>query len=61
MAWVAADRAVKAVEQFGLDGPLPRWQQLREEICRDILTKGTTSSDTRSPSTTGRASWTRRC
>ncbi len=40
MAWVAADRAVKAVEQFGLAGPLPRWQALREEIAHDILTKG---------------------
>jgi GH15 family glucan-1,4-alpha-glucosidase len=39
MAWVAADRAVKAVEQFGLEGPADRWRRLREEIhaevCRD--------------------------
>ncbi len=38
MAWVAFDRAVKAVEHLGLDGPLERWRQLRtalhEEICR---------------------------
>jgi GH15 family glucan-1,4-alpha-glucosidase len=40
MAWVAADRAVKAVEQFELAGPLPRWKSLRDEIARDILTKG---------------------
>ena len=26
MAWVAFDRAVKAVEQFGLDGPVERWR-----------------------------------
>src|SRR6266511_3778124 len=39
MAWVAADRAVKAVEQFGLAGPLPRWQALREENSHEILTK----------------------
>lgn len=31
MAWVAADRAVKAVEEFALDGPLERWTALREE------------------------------
>ena len=40
MAWVAADRAVKAVEQFDLDGPVERWRALRDEIRRDILTKG---------------------
>ena len=26
MAWVALDRAVKAVESFGLDGPVERWR-----------------------------------
>jgi GH15 family glucan-1,4-alpha-glucosidase len=40
MAWVAADRAVKAVEQFGLDGPLDRWHTLREQIRADILANG---------------------
>jgi GH15 family glucan-1,4-alpha-glucosidase len=40
MAWVAADRAVKAVERFGLPGPAARWRALREEIRRDILTRG---------------------
>ncbi len=38
MAWVALDRAVKAVERFGLDGPLERWRQTRatihEQVCR---------------------------
>ena len=38
MAWVAIDRAVKAVEEFGLDGPVERWRALRDrmhgEICR---------------------------
>ncbi|HEY2342730.1 MAG TPA: glycoside hydrolase family 15 protein, partial [Chthoniobacteraceae bacterium] len=37
MAWVAFDRAVQAVERFGMEGPLDRWkaqrQKLREEIC----------------------------
>nr|WP_221377341.1 glycoside hydrolase family 15 protein [Actinoplanes polyasparticus] len=40
MAWVAADRAVKAVEEFDLDGPLDRWAALRDEIRDEILTQG---------------------
>jgi len=39
MAWVALDRAVKAVELAGMDGPVDRWRALRreihEEVCRD--------------------------
>jgi GH15 family glucan-1,4-alpha-glucosidase len=39
MAWVAMDRAVKAVEQFGLQGPVERWRELRdtvhEQVCRE--------------------------
>ena len=38
MAWVALDRAVRAAEEFGLEGPLDRWRGLRshihEEVCR---------------------------
>ncbi len=38
MAWVAFDRAVKAVEGHGLEGPVDRWRQVRaevhEEVCR---------------------------
>ncbi len=40
MAWVAADRAVLAVEHFGLDGPADRWRRLRDEIHRDVLDNG---------------------
>jgi GH15 family glucan-1,4-alpha-glucosidase len=40
MAWVGADRAVKAVEQFGLDGPADRWRQLRTAIHHDVCTNG---------------------
>lgn len=32
MAWVAVDRAVKAVERFGLDGPVDRWRATRADI-----------------------------
>src|ERR1051326_4579541 len=38
MAWVAFDRAVKTVEQFGVDGPVERWRALRatihDQVCR---------------------------
>jgi len=38
MTWVAVDRAIKAVERGGLDGPVARWRQLaariHEEVCR---------------------------
>jgi GH15 family glucan-1,4-alpha-glucosidase len=41
MAWVAFDRAVKAVEQLGLPGPLARWRCLRsavhDEVCREAF------------------------
>ncbi|GAA2436090.1 glycoside hydrolase family 15 protein [Streptomyces macrosporus] len=40
MAWVAADRAVKAVEGFGLDGPADRWRRLRREIHREVCERG---------------------
>ena len=38
MAWVAFDRAIQAVERFGLSGPVERWRgcrtQIHEEVCR---------------------------
>ena len=40
MSWVAFDRAVKAVEEFGLDGPADRWRRIREEIRGDVLANG---------------------
>jgi GH15 family glucan-1,4-alpha-glucosidase len=40
MAWTAVDRAVRDVEEFGLDGPVERWRQLREEIHREVLENG---------------------
>lgn len=36
MAWVAFDRAVKAVELFGRDGPVDHWRALRDRIHRDV-------------------------
>jgi GH15 family glucan-1,4-alpha-glucosidase len=40
MAWVALDRAVRAVEEFGLDGDVATWRQLREMIHADVCEKG---------------------
>ncbi|MBV8889759.1 MAG: glycoside hydrolase family 15 protein [Alphaproteobacteria bacterium] len=38
MAWVAFDRAVKSVEQFGCEGPSDAWRETRGKICEQILT-----------------------
>ena len=40
MAWVAADRAVKAVEHFGLDGPAERWRRLRDAVKAEVCERG---------------------
>ncbi len=37
MSWVAYDRGVKAVESFGLSGPLEEWRATREAIRAEIL------------------------
>ncbi|SFH44992.1 Glucoamylase (glucan-1,4-alpha-glucosidase), GH15 family [Nitrosospira sp. Nsp14] len=40
MAWVAFDRAVKAVEQSGLPGPAARWRAIRDEIHQEVMARG---------------------
>jgi GH15 family glucan-1,4-alpha-glucosidase len=40
MAWVAFDRGVKAIEQFGCKGPLERFRALRDEIHADVCQRG---------------------
>jgi GH15 family glucan-1,4-alpha-glucosidase len=44
MAWVAFDRAVKAVEHFGVRGPVERWRDIRdaihEQVCREGFDAG---------------------
>jgi len=39
MAWVAFDRAIKAIEDCGLEGPVDRWRRRRaeihDEVCRE--------------------------
>jgi GH15 family glucan-1,4-alpha-glucosidase len=44
MAWVAFDRAVKAVEGYDRDGDVDRWKRVRaeihEEVCREAFDPG---------------------
>ncbi|HUO48663.1 MAG TPA: glycoside hydrolase family 15 protein [Acidimicrobiales bacterium] len=41
MAWVAVDRAVRTIEEFGdVDGPLERWRTLRSAMHDDIVANG---------------------
>jgi GH15 family glucan-1,4-alpha-glucosidase len=40
MAWVAADRMVKGIQQSGLPGPEDRWSALRDTIHKDVMTHG---------------------
>jgi GH15 family glucan-1,4-alpha-glucosidase len=40
MTWVAIDRAVRAVEEFGLEGDVGRWRKLRQTIHDDICVRG---------------------
>jgi GH15 family glucan-1,4-alpha-glucosidase len=40
MAWVALDRAIRSVQEFGSEGPLDRWIPLRAEIHDEICRLG---------------------
>jgi GH15 family glucan-1,4-alpha-glucosidase len=40
MAWVAFDRAIKSVEQFGLPGPVDEWRAIRMKIHDEVCRKG---------------------
>jgi len=40
MAWVAFDRAVRTVENYGFAGPVDRWRAVRDEIHADVCTRG---------------------
>ena len=40
MAWVAFDRAVKAVEQFGMHGRVDEWRGCRDAIHREVCDQG---------------------
>jgi GH15 family glucan-1,4-alpha-glucosidase len=40
MAWVAFDRAVRTVEEQGLDGPSDKWRSLRDAIHAEVCERG---------------------
>ena len=40
MAWVAFDRCVRDAEKYGLDGPVDRWREVRDEIHRTVCERG---------------------
>lgn len=39
MAWVALDRSVRCIEEFGLEGPLDAWRSVRDEIHAEVCEK----------------------
>ena len=40
MAWVAFDRAIRAVEHSGLKGPVERWREQRAQVHAEVCAKG---------------------
>ncbi|HEY8282314.1 MAG TPA: glycoside hydrolase family 15 protein, partial [Leifsonia sp.] len=40
MVWVAADRMVGAIQQYGFGGPVDRWTKLRDDVRASILANG---------------------
>ena len=39
MVWLAFDRGVRSIEQFGYEGPVEHWRALREQVHADICEK----------------------
>jgi len=40
MVWVAFDRAVRAVEEYGLEGDVERWREIRDRVREQVLERG---------------------
>jgi GH15 family glucan-1,4-alpha-glucosidase len=40
MVWAAFDRAVRAVEEHGLPGPVDEWRRLRDAVREEVLERG---------------------
>ena len=40
MVWVAFDRAVRSVEEFGLEGPVEHWRTVRDTIHEQVCARG---------------------
>ena len=61
MAWVALDRAAKAVTRFGLPGPADAGGRWRDEIHAEVCREGFDAKATPSCSTTAARASTARC
>ncbi|HEX5352727.1 MAG TPA: glycoside hydrolase family 15 protein [Rhodanobacteraceae bacterium] len=40
MVWVAFDRMIQSVEEFGLEGPVEHWRELRQQVHEDVCKRG---------------------
>jgi GH15 family glucan-1,4-alpha-glucosidase len=40
MCWVAFDRTIRSVEQFGLKAPVDEWRRIRQQIHEDVCRRG---------------------
>lgn len=40
MAWLAFDRAIRMVEEFGEEGPIDEWTRIRDEIHHQVCEQG---------------------
>jgi GH15 family glucan-1,4-alpha-glucosidase len=40
MAWVAADRAIKSIKRYKLDGPIAKWTAMRDQIHHEVCERG---------------------
>lgn len=40
LSWAGFDRAVRSVEQFGMEGPVDKWRAVRDEIHREVCDRG---------------------
>ena len=44
MAWVAFDRAIRSIEEYGREGPLERWRKLRAQIHDEVCERSYSSA-----------------
>ena len=48
MVWAAFDRAIRAVEEHGLHGPVERWRELREAVREEVMAARVRNEERRS-------------
>jgi GH15 family glucan-1,4-alpha-glucosidase len=61
MVWVAFDRAVKAVEEYGLEGPVDLWRQIRASVHQQGCREGFDSRRRTFTQYFGSKPWMRAC